>query len=97
MSTMLNHIYPSKAACFFSPARGFSGLSLLLRTVSFFVITSERRMSFVNAVIMIVRVWALYNRSKYILRALLLFYVAEVILVLVATLMLCTQSTPVGM
>ena len=50
-----------------------------------------------DAVVMIIRVWALYHRSRLILCALLVLYVTEVILILISCVMLSTQSTPVGM
>ena len=50
----------------------------------------------VDTVAMILRVWALYNRSRFILAALLTLYATEVIIFLVAVI-LNTQNGHLGM
>ena len=54
-------------------------------------------MTLVNTVVMILRVWALYNRSRLILGTLVTFYAMEVILVLVSSIILSIQINRLGM
>ena len=54
-------------------------------------------MTLVDTVVMILRVWALYGRSKFILGILLTLYAIEIILGLVSCIILSTQNNPIGM
>lgn len=49
------------------------------------------------AVVMILRVWALYRRSRFILGALLTLYAIEVIVALVNCVVVSTRSGSLGM
>ena len=50
-----------------------------------------------DAVVMILRVWALYSRSRIILGALLTFYFLEVIPYLIVCIISSTQEKTLGM
>lgn len=50
-----------------------------------------------NIVVMILRVWALYNRARHILGALFMLYAVEVITSAVACVKFSTQNMPMGM
>jgi hypothetical protein len=54
-------------------------------------------MTVVTAVVMILRVWALYNRSKIILGVLLAFYVLVIIPFIIACIILSTPDGSTGM
>ena len=54
-------------------------------------------MTLFDIVVMILRVWALYNQSRFILRALLTFYAIEVIVNLVYCVFFNTPNQLMGM
>ena len=54
-------------------------------------------MTLIGIVVMILRVWALYNQSKLILGTLLALYAIEVIINLISCVFVSTQNQPVGM
>lgn len=56
----------------------------------------EKHISFVDAVVMILRLWAMYNRSRFILATLLSLYVIETVSYLVYCVVLGTQNQLVG-
>ena len=55
------------------------------------------RIRFTQAVAMILRVWALYGRSKVILGSLLTVYIVEVITTLAYSVSFSTVNKPLGM
>ena len=50
-------------------------------------------MTLFDLVVMLLRVWAVYNQSKYILNILLTIYVIELVLYLVYCVMYSTSNT----
>ena len=81
----------SQAACFIYFQHGLSG-SLSPVLIARFLVHHVRCATLVNTVTMILRVRALYNRSRFIISILLTFYAIEVILGLIPCIQFSIQS-----
>ena len=76
-----------KARYFFFSRHGASGFLCVLQIVSFYLTFPSLWISLVDAAVMILRLWALYNQSRLILGTLLTFFAMQIVAYFVAYVM----------